>query len=73
MTKHEALQKAIVTAGGQCALARSIGVAQSTLWHWLARSKKGVPAEFVRPIERVTGISAGYLRPDLFPPKRKAS
>jgi DNA-binding transcriptional regulator YdaS (Cro superfamily) len=62
-----ALQLACRTVGGQKALADRLGVRQSTVWYWLARSKRGVPAEYVMPIEAATGISRHLLRPDIFP------
>jgi DNA-binding transcriptional regulator YdaS (Cro superfamily) len=64
---NEALKKACELAGGQKPLADRIGTTQSQVWYWLERSKKGVPAEFVLPIERETGISRSDLRPDLWP------
>ena len=67
MTPKEALELAIERAGGQSSLARRIGTTQGPLWYWLKKSKRGVPAEFVLPIERETGVSRGDLRPDLFP------
>lgn len=65
----EALKEACGIAGGQKPLADRIGTTQSQVWYWLTRSKKGVPAEFVLPIERETGISRSALRPDLWPVK----
>jgi DNA-binding transcriptional regulator YdaS (Cro superfamily) len=64
-----ALQRAIELCGGQTALAKKIGVPQSTLWHWIERARKGVPAEYVIPIETATGgkITRNDLRPDLYP------
>lgn len=64
---NEALKRACELAGGQKPLAALIGTTQSQVWYWLARSKKGVPAEFVLPIERATGVSRSDLRPDLYP------
>lgn len=63
----EALRRACEIAGGQKPLADRIGTTQSQVWYWLERSKKGVPGEFVLPIERETGISRSELRPDLYP------
>jgi DNA-binding transcriptional regulator YdaS (Cro superfamily) len=54
-------------AGGQKPLADRIGTTQSQVWYWLSRSKRGVPAEFVLPIERETGVPRSELRPDLYP------
>jgi len=54
--------------GGQTALARRLGVKQGHVWKWLNKSPRGVPAEFVLPIYRVTngGVTPHDLRPDLF-------
>lgn len=64
---NEALKRACELAGGQKPLADRIGTTQSQVWYWLERSKKGVPAEFVLPIERETGVTRSELRPDLWP------
>lgn len=64
---NEALKRACDVAGGQKSLADKIGTRQSRVWYWLERSKKGVPGEFVLPIERETGVPRGELRPDLYP------
>lgn len=63
----EALKRACDIAGGQKPLADRIGTTQSQIWYWLFRSKKGVPAEFVLPIEGATGVSRSELRADLWP------
>lgn len=68
----EALKRACVVAGGQKPLADRIGTTQSQVWYWLERSKKGVPAEFVLPIERETGVPRSELRPDLWPAEARA-
>ena len=65
---HRALQRACAAVGGQKSLATRIGVSQSMVWYWLARSKRGVPGEFVLPIEAASGISRHVLRPDIYPP-----
>jgi DNA-binding transcriptional regulator YdaS (Cro superfamily) len=67
MTRQRGLRRAIKIAGGQSALARKIGVKQSTIWFWLMESKRGVPAEFVLKIEKATGVSRHELRPDIWP------
>jgi DNA-binding transcriptional regulator YdaS (Cro superfamily) len=64
----EALRRACDIAGGQKPLADKIGTTQSQVWYWLTRSKRGVPAEFVLPIETATGVPRTELRPDLWPP-----
>ena len=66
---NEALRKACEAAGGQKPLADLIGTTQSQVWYWLERSKRGLPGEFVLPVERVTGVSRHELRPDLYPPE----
>ena len=63
----EALKLACDRAGGQNALAKRIGTTQGQIWYWLTKSKRGIAAEFVLPIERETGVSRSVLRPDLFP------
>ena len=65
---HQALSLAIDRAGGQVALADKIRTSQSNVWHWLKRSKRGAPAEYVMPIEEHTGVPRHLLRPDIFPP-----
>jgi DNA-binding transcriptional regulator YdaS (Cro superfamily) len=64
---NEALKRACGLAGGQKPLADRIGTTQSQVWYWLEKSKRGVPAEFVLPIERETGVPRSELRPDLWP------
>jgi DNA-binding transcriptional regulator YdaS (Cro superfamily) len=63
-----ALERAIELAGGQSGLAEKIGgtVKQQHVWHWLHLSNGRVPAEYCRAIERVTGVPACELRPDVF-------
>lgn len=68
----EALERACRAAGGQKRLADRIGTTQGQVWYWLFRSKRGVPAEFVLPIERETGVSRSELRPDLWPVEASA-
>jgi len=60
------LNRAVSVAGGQLALAKKIGTSQSRVWNWLNRDSR-IPAEFVLPIERATGVSRHELRPDLYP------
>lgn len=60
------LQKAISAAGGQSALAASLGIKPQAVQQW-----KRVPSERVLDVERLTGVSRHELRPDVFgqPPK----
>lgn len=62
----EALSRAVEIAGGQTALAAKIGVKQAHVWNWLNKTK-GVPPQYVLPIERETGVSRHDLRPDIYP------
>ncbi|MBX3088120.1 MAG: helix-turn-helix domain-containing protein [Cryobacterium sp.] len=67
MISQDALSQAISAVGGQKALGDAIGVRQSLVWYWLRRSRKGVPAEYARKIQDITGVPASRLRPDVFP------
>lgn len=68
MTKT-ALQTAIERCGSQAALAERIGVRQTLVSYWVTKAKAGVPAEYVLPIERITGVPRHELRPDIYPPQ----
>jgi DNA-binding transcriptional regulator YdaS (Cro superfamily) len=59
-----ALEEAVELAGGQTALARTIGKEQGHVSTWLRRDK--VAAECVLAIEAATGVSRHRLRPDVF-------
>lgn len=71
--RRQALEKACEKVGGQLPLAKKINTSQSQVWYWLTRSKNGVAAEYVLPIEEATGISRHALRPDLYPEQRAES
>lgn len=60
------LEKAIIEAGGQVALATLLGIRQSHISNWKNRGKR-VPAEWVIKIEKATGVPRHELRPDLYP------
>lgn len=49
---------------GQEALARELRITQGAVSQWLAKGQ--VPLNRVRGVERVTGIPASTLRPDVF-------
>ncbi|CAH1653415.1 hypothetical protein CHELA1G11_10633 [Hyphomicrobiales bacterium] len=74
---NDHLHRACEIVGGQTALADILGVRQSTLHYWLNRSKRGVPAHYVLPIEAATygAVSRHQLRPDIYPDRvnRKAA
>jgi TorA maturation chaperone TorD len=59
--REEGLSEAIRAAGGVRALAEKIGISQPSVSNWTR-----VPAERVRAVEAVTGVSRTVLRPDLF-------
>lgn len=64
---EQALRDAVKVAGGQAALARTVGVSQPSVWHWVNKSRR-VAAEFTLKVEAATGVSRQRLRPDLYPP-----
>ena len=65
----DALQKAVDEAGGQTALAASIGrgLKQSHVWAWLNSKNPDQmpPAEYCPAIEKATGVRCEDLRPDI--------
>ncbi|KRE18091.1 molecular chaperone [Bosea sp. Root381] len=60
--RDAALERAIDSAGGVRALARSLGVSQPAISSW-----KRVPADRVLSVEAITGVARTDLRPDLYP------
>jgi DNA-binding transcriptional regulator YdaS (Cro superfamily) len=69
---HDPLSQALEAVGGQAALARLVGVAQPSVWHWVHKSKR-VPAEYVLQVEAASGVSRHKLRPDIYPPDQQAA
>lgn len=67
---HSPLKRAIEIVGGQLALAERLGppIRQAHVWKWLNRTRRGVPAEYCRRIEELTGgqVTRYELRPDVF-------
>jgi hypothetical protein len=61
------LTKAIKAAGNGAALARELGITRSALSQW-----RRVPQQHIIAIERITGVHRKVLRPDLYPPERRA-
>jgi TorA maturation chaperone TorD len=59
--RETGLREAIRAAGGVRSLAQKIGISQPSVSNWTR-----VPAERVRAVEAVTGVSRAVLRPDLF-------
>ena len=55
-------------AAGPTELARRLGVRQSVVSNWKMRGQ--IPAERVLEVERVSGVSRHYLRPDIYPRER---
>jgi len=60
------LERAIIAAGSQSALARLLSVSQHAVWQW-SRKCKPLPAKHVLKVEFATGVSRHDLRPDLYP------
>ncbi|WP_084455843.1 transcriptional regulator [Novosphingobium rosa] len=65
-TPFEALEQAVLRAGGQSALARICKVSQTAVWKWLQSSKR-LPSEHVFAVEAATGVPRYLLRPDIYP------
>lgn len=65
MTLAELLSK----RGEATRIGRELGITHSAVQQWL---HKGVPAERVLDVERITGISRHDLRPDVFGPLSRA-
>lgn len=59
-----ALLKAIKQAGGTTALGNAIGVSKHSIYSWL--KIESLPAEWVKPIAKASGVPAAEIRPDLF-------
>lgn len=68
---REAIKRAVEIAGGQAPLARKLGISQGHVWYWVARSKKGTPAEWVLAVAKATGVPKHELRPDLYPLRQR--
>lgn len=60
------LKQAAQAIGSYKALARAIGVKQSTVGMWETRGR--IPAEYCLAIEQATGVSRYDQRPDVFGP-----
>ena len=60
-----ALYRAIKTAGSMRKLGLLIDCNTGQINMW--KHRNNVPAEYVLPIERATGVSRSLLRPDLYP------
>ena len=62
--KNSYIKKAVTKAGGQRALARALNVSAAYVNKMVKTGH--VPAEQCRAIERLTGVTAKSLRPDIF-------
>jgi len=69
------LKEVIKLTGGQTELANKINaeigipkIKQQHIWVWLNKSRKGVPAEYCRIIEKILcgRVKASQLRPDIY-------
>lgn len=69
MNTPSGLSRAIEVCGSQAHLAARIGVKQQVISFWLTKSRLGVAAEYVIPIERATNgaVTRHELRPDIYP------
>lgn len=59
--REDSLEEAIRAVGGVAALARALGISQPSVSGW-----NRVPPERVLEVERLSGVSRGRLRPDLY-------
>ena len=64
MAMRQALQEAILQAGGLRALSRQLGIGHTAILRW-----DRAPALRVLEIERLTGVSRYRLRPDVYGPE----
>jgi hypothetical protein len=55
-----AKSRAVASAGGGAAVAQRLGISRSAVGHWAV-----IPARHIMAMERLTGIPAAELRPDL--------
>lgn len=72
------IERAISAAGSQSILAERMTAAgrktsQQNISWWINRSNGRVPADAAIVIERITGVSRGELRPDLFGEAQRAA
>lgn len=65
-TPFQALKRAVEAVGSQSEFSRLLGVSQTAVWKWLQSSKR-LPAEHVLTVEKATGVSRHWLRPDIYP------
>jgi DNA-binding transcriptional regulator YdaS (Cro superfamily) len=63
--RRTAVDRAIEALGGLPKLAKACGVTYQAVQKW--QRTRRVPAERVLTVERVSGVSRGELRPDLYP------
>jgi len=72
MAKKSLSEKLTDRGWTQTRLAKGLGVTQGAVWQWLRKPAKGVPAERVLRLEKLTGLSRHEIRPDLYPLERAA-
>lgn len=66
-TPQQALEHAVMAAGGFTALGRKLGISGEAIMQW-----NMVPPRRVLEVEKATGISRFLLRPDIYPPSEAA-
>lgn len=67
--KATTLQRAVAAEpfkGNQSKFADAIGTSQQNISNWL-RDGRQLPAEYVLPAEKATGIARHEWRPDIYP------
>lgn len=67
MTK-DAIERAVIAAGGLQALAAACGVTYQAVQRWVKTGR--VPAERVLKVEQASGVSRHSLRRDVYPIER---
>ena len=67
-TPEEALEQAIAMHGGT-ELGRRLGISDAAVFRW--RRLGRVPAGRVLAVERATGVSRHWQRPDIYPVEKR--
>lgn len=63
------IEKAVIAAGSQSALARAVNVTPQAVQQWVESGR--VSHKKVLAVETATGVSRHELRPDLYPSDRQ--
>jgi len=57
--------EAVKAAGGPSVVAKKLGISRQAVAMWYLDSGR-IPVEWVRQVERLSGISRAALRPDIY-------